>query len=268
MKTKKHYTVYENNPIIESGFEFGNGGHPYRYDPHHVINHIIKCRKSLGVSNNYLEIGVDQGATFDRILGTDIKHGVDPYGASPNITHRTTSQMFFSFNSYFFKQSYDIIFIDGIHLFPHVQQEIKDSLSILSDDGFIVLHDTCPFKKSAQDVLWTDFEKILQDVISCDEKERLKWHENTKKNQPIGYNGDVWKNTAWYHCNTDYTVFSIPEACISILSKQHISSLERKKTIKSLQFDKMTWLFYYNYFQELMNPISFEEFTKIFAEIK
>jgi hypothetical protein len=247
----------------EAGFDFGDGTqHPYRYDPHHVINHLIKTRSKVGRTNNYLEIGVDQGYTFDQVESTDIKHGVDPYGASTNITHRLSSQMFFSLNSYFFKQTYDIIFIDGIHLFPFIQQEIKDSLSILSDDGVILLHDTCPLKKSAQDILWSDFEKILENVISNNEKDRLKWHENTKKNQPVGYNGDAWKNAAWYRCNTDLTTFSIPDACISVISKKHFEGFSSKKTIKEIKFDKMTWSLYYNCFHEIMNPVSFEYYKE------
>ncbi len=91
------------------GFHFNsenNFNHPYEYDPKHVINEIIKTKAKC----NYLEIGVDQGATFDHIDETTLKHGVDPFGECPNITHRMTSQMFFSMNSYFFKNKYDIIF--------------------------------------------------------------------------------------------------------------------------------------------------------------
>ena len=84
-------------------FFFSEAGLPYDYDPHHVINELTKNRKDI----SYLEIGVDQGHTFDKVEGVTIKHGVDPYGASKNITHRMSSQMFFAMNERFFKHKYD-----------------------------------------------------------------------------------------------------------------------------------------------------------------
>jgi hypothetical protein len=244
----------------EQGFHFSKTyslEKPYEYDPKHVINEITKIKEC-----DYLELGVDQGHTFDHIKNVKLKHGIDPFGASENITHRMTSQMFFSMNEYFFNNTYDLIFIDAIHLFPVVQQEIHDSLKILNDNGLLVLHDTCPNKESSQKILYSDFEKILNDVICSEEKERLKWHENTKKNQPVGYNGDVWKNVAWYRSNTDYTVFSIPDACISIISKKKMKSFEHKSKIKDLTFEKMTWGLYYNCFHQIMNPFTFDYFVE------
>lgn len=239
----------------------------YDYDPPDVINILTKAKKEV----KYLEIGVDQGHTFDNIKNVSVKHGVDPYGASENITHRMSSQMFFSMNSRFWKQKYDIIFIDAIHLYEFVEHEIKESLKILEDDGFIVLHDTCPQNELRQLVIEEDFRNILNDVISSEEKSRMKWHENTAKNDPIGYNGDVWKNVAYYMRKKDFTVFSIPSACISIISPKKMKNF-KPVTKFGLDFkeenivDDLTWHDYYLNFESIMNPVSMEYFKENILE--
>jgi hypothetical protein len=259
-KLKKTLQLNENG-FPTAGFHFNNDTKPqneYEFDPKEVINVLTEAQNGL----KYLEIGVDQGATFDNIQNVSIKHGVDPYGSSKNITHRMSSQMFFTMNKYFFKQKYDVIFIDALHLFDVVQHEIQESLKILEDDGLIILHDTCPFSEASQKILLNDFENILNDVISADEKKRLSWHENTQKNQPIGFNGDVWKNVAWWRSNSEYTVFSIPNACISIISKQNLPAFDSNNKLKNLSEEKMNWNLYYNLFQQLMNPVTFSYFKE------
>ena len=39
---------------------------------------------------------------------------------------------------------FDVIFIDGLHLAEQVERDIDNSLNILKNDGFIVLHDCNP----------------------------------------------------------------------------------------------------------------------------
>ena len=51
--------------------------------------------------------------------------------------HRKTSDDFFLTNKYMF----DLIYIDGNHLFEFVKKDISNSLNFISDDGIIVLDD-------------------------------------------------------------------------------------------------------------------------------
>jgi hypothetical protein len=51
--------------------------------------------------------------------------------------HRKTSDDFFLTNRYMF----DLIYIDGNHLFEFVKKDISNSLNFISDDGIIVLDD-------------------------------------------------------------------------------------------------------------------------------
>jgi hypothetical protein len=91
----------------------------------------------------YLEIGVDQGESFDRVT-CPVKHGVDPHG--DRATHKMTSDEFFNKNT----NIYDIVFIDGLHLAEQVQRDIENSLRVLSLNGSIVIHDCLPREEQHQ----------------------------------------------------------------------------------------------------------------------
>jgi hypothetical protein len=245
-----------------TGFNFGGSTNPmgYPYDPPDVINVLTQDRADL----HYLEIGVDQGNTFDHITNVEVKHGVDPYGASGNITHRMTSQLFFSLNHYFFHHRYDIIFIDGLHLFDVVHEEVQKSLQLLRENGLIVLHDTCPILKSRQQIWLSDYEAILDNVITAEKKDRLAWHENTAASEPKGLNGDVWKNAAYLRTFPDLTVFSIPQACITIVSPRKLDKFDTPTP--EIDLSTLNWDAYYTRFEEIMNPVSLEYFKENIGE--
>lgn len=105
---------------------------------------------SLIEKNNYktyLEIGVNTPAQpgYNWVgVKIPIKHGVDP-----NV--KTTYQME---SDYFFKnhieQKYDIIFIDGLHIFEQVYRDIINSLGYLEEGGTIVVHDCNPVTEITQ----------------------------------------------------------------------------------------------------------------------
>ena len=117
---------------------------PFRFD---VINELIKY---LDKDISYLEIGVrNPKDNFDKINAIN-KFSVDPglsYKENP-VQFKMTSDTFFQqikvgkiLNE---KNKFDIVFIDGLHLADQVERDIHNSLSYLSDDGFIVLHDCNP----------------------------------------------------------------------------------------------------------------------------
>lgn len=101
-----------------------------------IINHLIHKYKF----DNYLEIGVRDGRNYDKIIAKN-KTGVDPY-PTKNIAglHKLTSDNFFKVN----KMKFDLIFIDGLHLEYQVDRDVEECLKILSNDGFIVMHDCNP----------------------------------------------------------------------------------------------------------------------------
>lgn len=111
----------------------------------------------------YLEIGCDGNITYD-LAAKYFSYAicVDPVKGG---THRMTSDDFFKNNN----ETFDLIFIDGLHESHQVQKDIMHALRFLSPTGTIVLHDANPHFKKAQ------------------EEEPIDW------NKQGVWNGDVWK---------------------------------------------------------------------------
>ena len=109
----------------------------YRWD---LIQYIIDKYKF----KTYLEIGCDKDQSFSKIK-IEKKVGVDPVSGG---TIRSTSEVFFNNND----KNFDIIFIDGLHYYKQVINDIKNSLQILNDDGFILVHDCLPNSLAQQAV--------------------------------------------------------------------------------------------------------------------
>ena len=86
---------------------------------------------------NYLEIGCDKDQLFSKIRIKN-KVDVDPISGG---TILSTNNIFFLKNP---NDRYDIIFIDGLHYYEQVIKDIKNSLKILNNDGFILVHDCLP----------------------------------------------------------------------------------------------------------------------------
>ena len=113
----------------------------YRFE---IINKLIKDNKY----KKYLEIGVNNAANINQIKCKKIT-GVDP---EPEVQkyfpkcHIVTSDTFFAVND----ETYDIIFIDGLHHAEQVHNDILNALDCLNDGGTIVCHDMKPRSYEAQ----------------------------------------------------------------------------------------------------------------------
>ncbi len=115
----------------------------------------------------YLEIGDRCLSTFKKIKCED-KDGVDPNPKGP-CKHTMTSDDFFK--NKWQDEIYDIIFIDGLHLYKQALRDIENSLKCLSSNGTIIVHDCNPQSREAQ----------TGDIES----------------RPDKWNGDVWKAFAF-----------------------------------------------------------------------
>jgi hypothetical protein len=99
-----------------------------------LINKLIKDNGYL----SYLEIGYQWGLNFDNVI-CDKKVSVDPE-VKFNADFTMSSDQFFEIN----KDKFDIVFIDGMHLREYVLRDVYNSLSILNENGVIVIHDCIP----------------------------------------------------------------------------------------------------------------------------
>ena len=126
-----------------------------------LINKLI-ARSSF---TRYLEIGCNTNETFNQIEVQN-KVGVDPVSGG---TLRMTSDAFFAQNT----ESFEIIFVDGLHEAYQAELDIRNSLKVLAPGGVIVAHDCSPKFEIRQIVpvctgvwngdVWKAFLKLRQD---------------------------------------------------------------------------------------------------------
>ena len=191
-----------------------------------IINHLIKKYKL----SKYLEIGVRKGENFNKI-NVDVKFGVDPNPLFENNNlYKIKSDDFFKLN----KDTFDIIFIDGLHLEEQVDKDIKNSLMCLSENGFILLHD-------------------------CNPPSKFHQRENYEVNGEFpAWNGTVWKSFAklrmidsslsLYCVNCDWGIGIIKK------QKSELYSYNEELFYEYLEKNR----------QELLNLISVKKFLEIF----
>ena len=105
----------------------------------------------------YLEIGCANNICFSSVPLKD-KIGVDPNNGG-NV--KDTSDNFFKNN----KKKFDVIFLDGLHIYEQCRKDIINALNFLNKNGYIFLHDMTP---------------------------RSRVEENVPRLQPI-WSGNIWK---------------------------------------------------------------------------
>ena len=101
----------------------------------HILNFLANSRGF----KSYLEIGVQNVRNNFNKIQCSYKLGVDPAIDHINVMPMT-SDLFFDCN----QQTFDLIFIDGLHEYDQVKKDLDNSLKILNEGGLIMLHDTLP----------------------------------------------------------------------------------------------------------------------------
>jgi hypothetical protein len=173
---------------------------------------------------SYLEIGCDKDQSFSRIKITK-KIGVDPISGG---TIRKTSDNFFKTN----KEKFDIIFIDGLHHYEQVKEDINNALNILSDNGHILVHDCLP-------------RTIAHQAIP---RYRGSW------------NGDVWKSIVELRTKKNLEVFTCEiDFGVGIIQKRRNSKLLE---LNINNFKNLKFRDYFHRNKEFMNVISYDETLK------
>jgi hypothetical protein len=87
-------------------------------------------------ARSYLEIGCAENLLFDTVQAAR-KVGVDPAQGG---THRMTSDVFFAAND----EPFEVVFIDGLHLYDQVRRDVANALKAVPAGGWIALHDMFP----------------------------------------------------------------------------------------------------------------------------
>lgn len=191
-----------------------------------IINILIKSINA----KSYLEIGTYDGKNMDKIE-CEYKIGVDPELDSL-ATYHITSDSYFELNRYNSKRTFDVIFIDGLHTEEQLDKDIRNSLEILNENGYIICHDVNPTSKEMQIVpytggLWT---------------------------------GNVWKSFVKLRgCRPDLEMFTVDTdwGC-GVISRggQDLISLPSELTYEDFEKYKKIWL----------NLVSVNEFLDMYNE--
>lgn len=105
----------------------------------------------------YLEIGCFNDSNFHAV-GVPMKVGVDPVSGG---TLRMTSDAFFAQNA----QTFDLVFIDGLHHAEQALRDLDNALAVLNPGGVVLLHDCMP----------------------------TSWAEQAVPRRSGNWTGDVWK---------------------------------------------------------------------------
>jgi len=144
------YAIKRFNPQLENQYKncaIATKDMQYRS---HARYHIINTLLNLTEKGRYLEIGMrNPSDCFARIEAT-YKISVDP-GIEVEVNqadYKMTSDEFFGklfANDLQIEQrEFDVIFLDGLHLADQVYRDIQNSLKIIADVGYIVMHDCNP----------------------------------------------------------------------------------------------------------------------------
>lgn len=170
-------------------------------------------------AQSYLEIGIGDGEVFKGMICPK-KVCVDPCisdgSEKLSPTFKLSSDDFFAQN----KDTFDVIFIDGLHESLTVKRDINNSLKVLNNNGYIICHDMNPLTKSSQ---------------LYPRNEEGYWH------------GDCWK--AWVsirQTNPNITMCVIPEDCgLGVIQKGSQKLLDVKGLdiiYENLEKHRKEWL--------------------------
>ena len=96
---------------------------------------------------SYLEIGLHSGFNF-RQINCEKKIGVDPVPTPRPLNE----QLVMSSNDYFAShtETFDLIFVDGLHESEQAYQDIRSAVARLNPRGTILVHDCNPLTEETQ----------------------------------------------------------------------------------------------------------------------
>jgi SAM-dependent methyltransferase len=125
---------------------------PKRSRTHKPMNRIDVIQKIIDKTGaqNYLEIGVARGECFLSIKAQR-KIAVDPklrfllklkLKSQDAKYYQLTSDNFFA--KVKLPHGFDIVFIDGLHTYQQSLKDVENALSVLNENGVIVMHDCNP----------------------------------------------------------------------------------------------------------------------------
>jgi len=200
----------------------------------------------------YLEIGISKGKNFTSIEA-EHKIGIDP-SPPPELVEQSLNDecKYFDMTSddYFNTVAntddfFDVIFIDGLHVYEQVYRDIVNSLNHLSTDGYIVVHDCKPTTELMGSPSRTD-----------------------PKGSQRAWTGDVWKAIVRLRSfHSDLLVFTLDcdYGCAIVAKRTPQSLLQYSlEEIEAMSFKDLESN--YDSYLNLKQPSYFDEFLATFRK--
>ena len=217
MRSRNVVSVYLKNAHPKTfNWDWGSKG----YTRIAFINALISNAKQW--HTDYLEIGCCYDDVFKSVPVKN-KVGVDPMMGG---THRMTSDDFFAQNN----QTFDVMFIDGLHEYQQVRRDAINALDVLNKGGVIAFHDMLP----------SNWKEALPDYV------------------PVltnAWTGDVWKlavelnhakGLEFYIVDIDYGVgfirkksdkWSVPDMSDKLLNAKFDAFVEHVNKLPIIPFE-------------------------------
>lgn len=138
---------------------------------------LLNLIAQLTGAQDYLEIGVAEGNTLTKVVAPR-RTGVDPapryYAMDAERLaaiqalelHESESDHFFAHNT----RTFDLIFVDGLHIYEQAMKDILNALDVLNPGGFVLVHDLVPLEpehaaRNRTTELWNgDVWKVVFDL--------------------------------------------------------------------------------------------------------
>jgi hypothetical protein len=249
-------------PILRNKIRTSNGKKHFllprpldtKYGVAGIINSILDV---LPKRENYLEVGIFKGATFQSVIAST-KWGVDIDPAFDITKLPKNSTVFVNPSDNFFAEltsdkMFDMIYIDAEHTFAQAYRELVHSVNHLNNWGVVLLDDTVPFDKVA--------------AIS-DESESKRVAIREHGSNKWSHQGDVWKlimQVNEFHKDLVVRTVLGPSRPRTIMWRSHLFGAK-------MQFaptDKIASLAYETAFASgIPNEFRVKELSEIIIEIK
>ncbi len=194
-----------------------------------IINYLIEQNEY----EKYLEIGVqDYYSNCDKIQAK-IKYAVDPAPRTKCDFIGTSDEFFAQHDT---NDKFDIVFIDGLHQSDQVVKDIENSLSILSENGTIVVHDCLPQAE----------------------------YQQSREDNNSEWTGDVWKAIAMLKgTREDLNIKVVDHDWGCGIIQRGSQELNKYKTLEDLN-----WNIFESNRDSLMGVLSPEDFLKTYSNAK
>lgn len=229
----------------------------YIYD---FLNLIIEKKNY----ESYLEIGVCLGRTF-RNIKCKRRLSVDPK-ENEYVTHVMTSNDFFKEN----KNKFDLIFVDGLHVYEQVKQDILNSLECLNENGIIIAHDTFPKNEYEERYEYTIDE---QELIKVLDKYNVEYSKYNVRDLSAFWMGNVWKSILDLQLeDNDLEFYTLDKNDINIFHSFETNSLSCgvtvirrgvKNKINIIKPENLDYKFFRENCQKILNLVTYDEIVNI-----